>query len=463
MIRCFKKIFSGFAILLVGIYYRLDVLFKSGLIRQFLLTETTKSFDMKILPRTAITCTIFLTMLFPLACAQNFTEDIIVQTLVDSLPQQSVGGLSVDALGYLYSTDFAERVWKINPYTGAVTVFADGLYGASGNCFDKQGNLYQSNIDGYYISKISRDGSKEIFADSLIYGPVGITVNSKGNFFVCNCHANSITRISPQGSTEIFAKSDYFHCPNGITADANDNLYVVSFNNNVIVKITPAGETSLFARTPGKMGNGHLTIVNGNLYVTGFHGHDLYKVGLDNPKVEVIGIGQKGLKDGRSTEAQFSYPNGIASSLDGKTLFVNEMHGEIFNPVIMPGKGTIRAIKLVSLSDLVKSRIAENGLENLAEYYHELKQGRFSEVNTNNQLRSLAYNYMTTRQFKVAEILFRLNLGSYPDDVPSYSFLARNMYLSGQVEAARAYYKKALELKPESRVLQFRLRDLDNE
>ena len=49
--------------------------------------------------------------------------------------------------------DFGDSVWKITP-EGKRQVFAAGLYGASGNAIDNEGNLLQASFYGDSITKI---------------------------------------------------------------------------------------------------------------------------------------------------------------------------------------------------------------------------------------------------------------------------------------------------------------------
>ena len=86
----------------------------------------------------------FIVLLFfgSFAFGQQAIEDR-VETLIDSLPQ-NVGGLAVDVLGYIYVADGEVKVWKVNPHTKQAELFADNIYGASGNAFDAAGNFYQA-------------------------------------------------------------------------------------------------------------------------------------------------------------------------------------------------------------------------------------------------------------------------------------------------------------------------------
>ena len=76
----------------------------------------------------------------------------LVVTLTDVI-QAGSGGLAVDKDGNIFAADFGNalssppgtRIFEITP-EGEVILVATGLVGASGNAFDSQGNLFQSNI-----------------------------------------------------------------------------------------------------------------------------------------------------------------------------------------------------------------------------------------------------------------------------------------------------------------------------
>src|SRR5919108_1058341 len=123
-----------------------------------------------------------------------------IHALTKVIEGHSTGGVTVDALGNIYVADFGEIVWKITP-EGKREVFASGLYGASGNAIDHEGNLLQSNFYGDSITKIDRKGQAQSFATSGLSGPVGIAINKQtGDVFVANCRGNSIAKISKDGT-----------------------------------------------------------------------------------------------------------------------------------------------------------------------------------------------------------------------------------------------------------------------
>jgi hypothetical protein len=101
-----------------------------------------------------------------------------IHALTKVIEGHGTGGVTVDALGNIYVADFGEIVWKITP-EGKRDVFASGLYGASGNAIDHEGNLLQSNFYGDSITKIDRKGQAQPFATSGLSGPVGIAINKQ--------------------------------------------------------------------------------------------------------------------------------------------------------------------------------------------------------------------------------------------------------------------------------------------
>ncbi len=246
------------------------------------------------------------------------------------------GGLVVDRAGNLYSADFGAilgdaetagtKVFRISP-EGKVEVFAEGLEGASGNAIDSKGTLFQSNIRGNAISRITPDGVVSTFVTEGIELPVGIVIDAEDTLWVANCGSASIQKVTADGVSTRFVESPLLKCPNGITLDRNHNLYVANFEGGDVLKITPAGEVSVLATLPGN-NNGHIVHVDGSLFVVARTAHQVYQVSLTGQVKLLAGSGEKGGKDGPLLEATFCYPNDIALGLDGRTLYVNEIADE---------------------------------------------------------------------------------------------------------------------------------------
>src|SRR6266545_4621411 len=117
-----------------------------------------------------------------------------IRSLTGVIDGDSTGGVTIDLVGNIYVADFGDFVWKITP-EGERRVFASGLYGASGNAIDNEGNLLQSNFYGNSITKIDRKGQAKPFVTSGLSGPVGIAIDRKtGDVCVANCRDNSIAK-----------------------------------------------------------------------------------------------------------------------------------------------------------------------------------------------------------------------------------------------------------------------------
>ena len=295
---------------------------------------------------------------------------IFAQVSVSTLtaPFNGSGGLSLDDDGNLYIGDFGDflgipdpdglpnHVMKLDTNLN-LTQYSTGFVGASGNNFDNNGILFQSDIRANVIYKII-GGIKTFVTSTGIVSPVGIVFDSDDNFYVCNCGDSTIRKVTPSGVSTQFASGNEFSCPNGITVDENDNLYVTNFSNTNIVKITPSGTTSIIGNTSA--GNGHLDydINHRNLYIGSYFGHQIYSLNIDNLNMEVIaGTGVRGNSDGPGSTATFSTPNGVSVSKTGDSIYVNcavPLTGANINPQI------IRLLIFDQLGVDEKENIAKN-------------------------------------------------------------------------------------------------------
>jgi sugar lactone lactonase YvrE len=358
-----------------------------------------------------------------------------------------VGGVAVDALGYIYVADFRETVYRVQP-DGRAEVFATGLYGASGNAVDARGNLYQASFNGNHITRIDRHGKQEVVAEGLA-GPVGIAAGADA-LFVCNCQANTIARVVPDGDVTTFAESPLLNCPNGITLAPDGNLYVVNFGDESMLRVTPDGAVNEFATLPGG-GNGHVTFARGNLYATSFQGQRVYRVSLAGEVSLMAGTGAFGEKDGPALEATFTFPNGIAAGPAGDRLYINDYINRSPPGLAIPPipKSTLRVIKLASISDRMAAALTRGGVPALEEAYRTFKDdpatgSLFTEVEVN----AFAYGLMGAGNLAAATKVFELNAESYPNSWNAWDSLAEAQMNAGRNARAIELYEKSLQLNP---------------
>lgn len=370
-----------------------------------------------------------------------------VLTIADSLVG-AVGGVAVDALGTIYVADFRETVYKVQP-DGRVSVLATGLYGTSGNAVGAHGELYQASFNGNYVSRIERDGTHSIFADGL-QGPVGVAVSPDGGLYVNNCRGNSISRVSPDGEVSELARSDLLNCPNGIVRHPGGDLYVVNFSDGRMLRVTPPGEVSEFAVIPGG-GNGHVVFLRGTFYVTAFQTHRIYQVTSTGQVTPLAGTGSRGETDGTASEAQFSWPNGIAAAPTGDRFYVNDFLNRTPPTALRPPVplSSLRMVKLPSVAQLMARALREGGIDALEATYREFKSNpATSNVYTEIDLNVLGYQLMGSGQLEAATRIFELNVEAYPNSFNVYDSLAEAYMNAGEDERAIEFYRKSLEINP---------------
>lgn len=380
--------------------------------------------------------------------AQEIPPDSVSTVFVsDSIPGfGAVGGVVADGLGFIYVADFRNAVWRIS-LDGSVDKFADGLYGASGNAIGPRGYLYQSSFNGNYVSRISRTGQVETYADEGLSGPVGIAANADGELFVVNCTGGTVAQIDRSRRVTEFVRSELLACPNGITFDDRGDLYVVNFGNTLIVKITPDGEATEFASIPGTGGNGHITFARGTFFVTKFRGHQVYRLERDGTFTVLAGTGQTGEEDGPALEATFTRPNGIGVSTGGRGLWVNDLTEQSAT-----GRGesvvTLRRIRLITLTDMLSQIDLSEGADRVRQVYAAYHEARDSE-DTSAEAVALAYQWFQTPYVAEAVVLFELSSDRFPESAFAQFQRGEAYRYTGQPEQAAEYYRRALDLQPD--------------
>ncbi|MEZ4455900.1 MAG: SMP-30/gluconolactonase/LRE family protein [Gemmatimonadales bacterium] len=270
----------------------------------------------------------------------------------DTIPRLgAVGGVAVDAAGFVYFADFRDRLWRYLPGK-TIELVAEGLYGASGLAVGPGGEIYQSSFFGNSISRIARDGRIAALATSGLSGPVGIAVGGGGELYVCNCSNSTISRVDTTGRAAPFAAGALFACPNGIAIDDRGDLFVANYSNTTVVKITPDGTASVHADLPGGGGNTHIAFGNGGLYVTKYRSHQVFRVERDGTARLVAGTGARGADDGPALTARLSQPNGIAVGPNGRDLWFNEL---VSGEALFGGdaRARLRRIRLVGLREVL--------------------------------------------------------------------------------------------------------------
>lgn len=368
-----------------------------------------------------------------------------VSTLVSSL-DGAVGGVTVDALGYVYVADFGEKVWKVSPW-GEVEVLTDEMYGASGNTIDANGDLLQSNFHAGTVARVTRDGTVSTLAEGL-QGPVGLAVGSGELLYVTNCKSNSISRIDHDGTVTLFADGDHFNCPNSIAVGPDGAFYVLNFSDGRMLRITPEGQTSLFATIPGG-GSGHLVVAGEEFYATGLRAGQIYRIDAEGRVESVAGSGRFAETDGLGRDAAFSTPNGIAWDPTRDVLYTNTYPvpwTDRFTGRVRP-VSNLRAITIPNLRDRVAAAWEAGGRDAVLRAIHDYRAMRPGKVNEL-LLNLLGYDLLYNGNERLAVPVFEANTELYPESFNAWDSLAEAHKVLGNRERAVELYRKSLELNP---------------
>lgn len=256
------------------------------------------------------------------------------------------GSLSIDKEGNLYMADFNVIYRAGSPFlqtefpihkiekNKTVSTFSGPYRMLSGNAFDSQDNLYQSELYGNQIIKTDLSGTASIvIVENMdLLSPDGIYVDDEGNIFVASETDGTIIKILPNGIASVFAKVG--DAPRGITADEQGNLYIShNHESGKISKISPEGAISVLANVPTfkpetypldyYMWLGYIIYHEGNLYVPSIGAHQVYKVSLEGEVELFAGSGTRGIPRGGALTADLNRPIGLAFSTDGTSLYIS--------------------------------------------------------------------------------------------------------------------------------------------
>lgn len=211
---------------------------------------------------------------------------------------------------------------------GVSSILSSELDGAVGIAIGPDGNIYSSNFNNNTIKRITPAGTTtNLITDNRLTGGGGLVFDNDGNLFNAFFSSSTLYKIT-QGTATEFVSNNLFNGPVGLTYDkVRGELYVASFNSGKIFNVATDGTVTEVADTPATIG--HLAYANDHFYVTGWNGHKVYKVSISGQIVETMGTGTNAQRDGVASVAQFSQPNGIDATSDGRYLYVSQGNGTL--------------------------------------------------------------------------------------------------------------------------------------
>lgn len=254
---------------------------------------------------------------------------------------QSMDGLYVDDAGTLYATGgyLGDKLYTVDPAERRIDTYATGFDGPIHLVRARSGVVYATDFSPQSatgsVSRVNAEGRAEHIA-TVPAGPSDIIEGLGGDLYVTQYgglatgDGNAITRVRPDGAVSALATGGLLTAPVGIAMTEDGTVYAANIFDGRIVAVAPDGTQSLFASLPtdtdvSYLTIGHLAYADGVLYATHLSAHQVHAFDVETGVGRVLaGSGANGATDGPAAEARFSFPNGVAVSVTGDTVFVSE-------------------------------------------------------------------------------------------------------------------------------------------
>jgi YVTN family beta-propeller protein len=188
--------------------------------------------------------------------------------------------------GDLYVSGYASAIYRVEPGSWNVTLFADGsdgLNGVSASVLSPAGTLLCSNHTSSTVLEFDSAGNGAVLYDSADglngpFGESGLAYDANGDLYVSNFGASQILRFpAGGGSSTVFADSaDGIVYPDGLAFAANGDLYVANRSSNNVLVIDPSGSASVFDTLPA---DPYSIVIrgNGDIYVATYTTPSVYR------------------------------------------------------------------------------------------------------------------------------------------------------------------------------------------
>jgi len=255
-----------------------------------------------------------LLILCAISTAQN------VETLVAG-PSTFNDGLAVDMYGNIYASYYpGTEVTKITP-DGSTEIYADGFNHPNGLIIGPTGNLFVANSGGNEVYEVYSDGTKGVFAN--VPRPNILLFLPDSTLLVGSYSKSTIYKVDLAGKVTTWYSGSPLNGPIGLNIDADGTIYVGNFNDGKVFSVNNNLEFTKIGDISGWMG--FMTTSGNYIYATAYERHSIIRIAKDgSEQITFAGTGVKGTVDGEFLSAQFDTPNGIVSSVTGDTLYVSQ-------------------------------------------------------------------------------------------------------------------------------------------
>src|SRR5712691_4919971 len=213
----------------------------------------------------------------------------------------------------------SDWVGDSGPATSAILLQAEGIAADSG------GNVYIADAANHRVRKLSRSGAISTVAGTGVRG------------------------FSGDGGP---ASAAQLNSPYGLVFDFRGNLYIADLGNARVRSVGPDGVITTIAGggaiPPGQWNDGRTATVvalvaprnlaldsGGNLYISDFGGHRVYRMGQDGSLTAAAGTGAAGYSgDGMAApRSKLSYPAALAVDNQG-ALYIGDSQNHLIRKVV---------------------------------------------------------------------------------------------------------------------------------
>jgi len=204
------------------------------------------------------------TRLFAAGCYSASTDlveidpvsGVIVNTYRSGVPGCASNGMSFSE-GFLYAPQpFEDRILRIDPDSGAITVATDGYATPIGTAFDSQGNLYALAQGVGEVVRVDLDNpdtfnNRTVIAEIPFGWADNIAINDADEIFISSASDSSISEVLPDGSLRTVVPGQ-FQLAGGVNV-IGDVVYV-THPSGIVAYDRESGEQLDHFRTPAGVG-----------------------------------------------------------------------------------------------------------------------------------------------------------------------------------------------------------------
>ncbi len=226
-----------------------------------------------------------------------------------------------------------------------VEKLAKDLHYADGPVWSPEGFLLYSDTVTNKLHKITPGHSGDVEFADIAGGPMGNAYDSQGRLYTCEFRQRRITRTAKNGKTEVIAsrfEGRRFNAPNDLVLRRDGHLYFTdpAFGNQEdtreldfygVFHVTPKGEVEAIAKLKTRPNGIALSLNGKTLYITDSDAHSIRAFELDGKSADrVIAANIPGV------------PNGIRVDEKGnlwvaaKFLYCYSPQGQLLQQIALP-------------------------------------------------------------------------------------------------------------------------------